>query len=156
MFAKDLIKILQKLPPDTIICKTNGEDGSSVFCSAKYSPQYDILFLEPWWEREHRDYIDMADGDCMFFNRQSRCPYSREELLKIRNLARQGKKIVDDKKDGRMHRIQVTSRAVEKSNPFEADGREFSLLVDNEWVGGLNPVNMKETVCDFEWESFVQ
>jgi len=71
MYAKDLIEILKKLPEDTIICKTSGEDGCAGLNSAKYFPQYNILYLEPYWGRNSKGYIDMADGDSMFFDWES-------------------------------------------------------------------------------------
>lgn len=149
MYAKDLIDILKKLPEDTIICKTTGEEGSSVLNSAKYFPQYDLLFLEPWWKRERRDYIDMANGDCMFFGQESRCPYSKEELKTIRDLAREGKRIVDGKADEKMHRIQV----VQTFAVCEDMCNDFALKVDGEYAGGQKGEGVKAVVCDFEWES---
>ena len=55
MYADDLIEILRKLPPDTIICKTSGEEGSEGLNSAKYFPQYNILFLVV--TRDHHGYF---------------------------------------------------------------------------------------------------
>ena len=155
MYAEDLIEILKKLPPDTIICKTSGEDGCDGLESAKYFPQFNILYLEPYWERRSKGYIDMADGDEMFYGQVSNCPFSKEELQRIRDLALVGKKIVDAKKDGRMHRIQVVShiREILKRDGKEVEKRDFSTLVDGEWVSGMNPVNEKVVICDFKWES---
>ena len=149
MYADDLIEILRKLPPDTIICKTTGEEGSSVLNSVKYFPQYDLLVLEPWWKRERRDYIDMANGDSVFFGQESRCPYSKEELRTIRDLAREGKRIVDCKADGKMHRIQV----VQTFAVCEDMCNGFALKVDGEYAGGHRGEGVKAVVCDFEWES---
>lgn len=155
MYAEDLIKILQKLPEDTIICKTSGEDGCAGLESVKYFPQFNILYLEPYWGRTTKGFIDMADGDSMFYGQETNCPYSKEELQQIRDLALVGKKIVDAKKDGKMHRIQVVSHIREILNPFGkvVRKRDFSTLVDGEWVSGMNPENEKVVICDFEWES---
>lgn len=150
MFAKDLIEILKKLPEDTNICKTSGEDGCEGLNSAKYFPQYNILFLEPWWSRNRRGYIDMANGDAVFFGENAQCPYSKEELWEIRNLAKEGKAIVDAKKDGRMHSIQVIFT---KREDFQTPGKCFSLVVDGEWLGGCIAPMDGTVVCDFEWES---
>ena len=150
MYAEDLIKILEKLPPDTIICKTSEERGCEDLNSAKYCPQYNILYLEPYWARKSRGFIDMADGDSVFFGQESRCPYTKEELRKIRDLARDGKKIVDANKDGRMHSIQVIFT---KRDEFQAPGDSFSLVVDGEWLGGCIAPMDGTVVCDFERKS---
>ena len=157
MYAKDLIKIMQQLPEDTSICKTDSENGCSGLESAKYFPQFNILYLEPYWSRRSKGYIDMANGDSLLLGGKSNCPYSKEELLQIRDLARQGKKLVDDKKDGKTHRIQVVSHTRERARPFGkiSEERVFSALVDGEWVSGINPINEKVVVSDFEWESLV-
>lgn len=152
MYAAGLIEILRKLPPDTIICKTSGEDGCEGLESAKYFPQFNILYLEPYWARESRGFIDMADGDSVFFGKESRCPYSKEELLQIRDLAKKGKEIVDAKKDGRMHSIQVIFT---KREDFQTPGKCFSLVVDGEWLGGCIAPMDGTVVCDFEWESII-
>ena len=152
MYAKDLIEILKKLPEDTIICKTSGEDGCDGLESAKYFPQFNILYLEPYWGRKSKGYIDMADGDGMFFGQESRCPYSKEELREIRNLAKKGKEIVDAKKDGRMHSIQVIFT---KREDFQTTGKCFSLVVDGEWLGGCIAPMDGTIVCDLEWESII-
>ena len=149
MNAKDLIEILSKLPEDTIICKTSGESGCEGLNSAKYFPQYNILYLEPYWARESRGFIDMADGDAVFFGQESRCPYSKEELKTIRDLAREGKRIVDGKADYRNHRIQV----VQTFAVCEDMCNDFALKVDGEYAGGQRGEGVKAVVCDFEWES---
>ena len=149
MYAKDLIKILQKLPGDTIICKTPGEDGCAGLESAKYFPQFNILYLEPRWGRQTKGFIDMADGDSMFYDQESRCPYSKDELREIRDLAKKGKEIVDAKKDGKMHRIQV----VQTFAVCEDMCNGFALKVDGEYEGGQRGEGVKAVVCDFEWES---
>ena len=148
MYADDLIEILRKLPPDTIICKTSGEEGSEGLNSAKYFPQYNILFLEPYWGRESKGYIDMANGDSVFFGQESRCPYSKDDLKTIRDLAHQGKEIVDAKNDGRMHRIKVM-----KTDGVFMDCNHFALNVDGQWVCGHKGKGKPVAVCDFEWES---
>lgn len=150
MYAEDLIKILQKLPPDTIICKTSGEDGCEGLESAKYFPQFNILYLEPYWGRTTKGFIDMGDGDEMFYGQVSNCPFSKEELREIRDLAKKGKKIVDAKKDGRMHSIQVIFT---KREDFQTTGKCFSLVVDGEWLGGCIAPMDGTVVCDFKWES---
>lgn len=150
MYAKDLIEILQKLPEDTLICETSGEHGCNGLSSAKYFPAYNILYLEPMWMRKSKGYIDMADGDRMFFNGTSRCSFNREELLRIRDLARDGKEIVDALKDGKMHRIQV----VQTFAVFE-DCTDFALKVDGEYARGNGGEGVKSIICDFEWESIV-
>ena len=152
MYADDLIEILRKLPPDTNICKTSGEDGSEGLESAKYFPQFNILYLEPYWGRKSKGYIDMANGDAVFFGQESRCPYSKEELKTIRDLAHQGMEIVDAKKDGRMHSIQVIFT---KREDFQTPGKCFSLVVDGEWLGGCIAPMDRTVVCDFEWESII-
>ena len=150
MYARDLIKILQKLPEDTIVCKSSGERGCAGLESAKYFPQFNILYLEPFWARQTKGYIDMANGDSMFFGGKSRCPYSKEELQRIRDLAEEGKRIVDAKKDGKMHRIQVLLTF----DAFE-DCNDFALQVDGEHQGGNRGEEVKAVVCDFEWESLI-
>ena len=147
MFAKDLIEILSKLPEDTIICKTSGEEGCAGLNSAKYFPQYNILFLEPWWTRNSRGYIDMANGDAVFFGENAKCPYSKEELRELRDLARKGKKYVDNLKDGKMHRIQVEG--------FAKPHRDFTLWVDEKYIEGAecSPARSRCFYVDFEWES---
>ena len=150
MYANDLIEILRKLPPETIICKTSGEEGCADLNSVKYLPQFNVLYLDPFWERRTNGYIDMADGDSMFFGGESRCPYSKEELLEIRDLANKGKEIVYAKKDGRMHSIQVIFT---KREDFQTSGKCFSLVVDGEWLGGCIAPMDGTVVCDFKWES---
>ena len=149
MFAKDLIEILKKLPEDTIICKTSGEDGSEGLESAKYFPQFNILYLEPYWGRKSKGYIDMANGDAVFFGENARCPYTKAELRTIRDLAREGKIIVDGKADGKMHRIQV----VQTFAVCEDMCNDFAIKVDGEYAGGQRGEGEKAVVCDFEWES---
>ena len=148
MYAEDLIKILEKLPPGTIVCKTSGEDGCDGLESAKYFPQFNILYLEPYWGRKSKGYIDMADGDSMFFGEQSRCPYSKEELLQIRDLAKKGKEIVDAKKDGKMHRIKVM-----KTDGVFMECNHFALNVDGQCICGHKGKGEPVAVCDFKWES---
>ena len=149
MQAKDLIEILKKLPEDTIICKTMGEEGCSDLNSAKYFPQYNILYLEPYWVRKSRGFIDMADGDAVFFGDAGspHCPFSKEELTTIRDLARKGKRIVDGMQDGKMHRIQVEG--------FEKPHRDFTLWVDEKYIEGAkcSPARARCFYVDFEWES---
>ena len=147
MYADDLIEILRKLPPDTNICKTSGEDGCEGLNSAKYFPQYNILYLEPYWGRKSKGYIDMGYRDSVFFGQESCCPYSKEELWEIRNLAKKGKEIVDAKKDGKMHRIQVEG--------FEKPHRDFTLWVDEKYIEGAkcSPARARCFYVDFEWES---
>lgn len=149
MQAKDLIEILKKLPEDTIVCKTSGESGCAGLNSAKYFPQYNILYLEPFWARESRGFIDMADGDAVFFGENARCPYTKEELRTIRDLAREGKRIVDGKADYRNHRIQV----VQTFAVCEDMCNDFALKVDGEYADGQRGEGVKAVVCDFEWES---
>lgn len=150
MIAKDLIEILKKLPEDTIICKTLGEEGCAGLNSAKYFPQYNILYLTPFWDRRSRGFIDMADGDCVYFGGYGgspHCPFSKEELTTIRDLAREGKRIVDEKADGKMHRIQVEG--------FEKPHRDFTLWVDEKYIEGAkcSPARARCFYVDFEWES---
>lgn len=152
MYAKDLIEILKKLPEDTIICKTSGESGCDGLESAKYFPQFNILYLEPYWGRKSKGYIDMGNEDSVFFGQESRCPYSKDELWEIRDLAKKGKEIVDAKKDGRMHSIQVIFT---KREDFQTPGKCFSLVVDGEWLGGCIAPMDGTVVCDFEWESII-
>lgn len=152
MFAKDLIEILKKLPEDTIICKTLGEDCCADLNSAKYFPQYNILYLTQFWDRRSRGFIDMADGDAVFFGGHEgspHCPFSKEELTTIRDLARKGKIMVNEKADGKMHRIQVVwTFAV-----CEDMCNGFALKVDGEYAGGQRGEGIKQVICDFEWES---
>lgn len=147
MQAKDLIEILEKLPEDTIICKTSGEKGCSDLNSAKYFPQYNILYLEPYWGRNSKGYIDMADGDSVFFGGSPRCTFDRHELQELRDLARKGKRIVDGMQDGKMHRIQVEG--------FEKPHRDFTLWVDEKYIEGAkcSPARARCFYVDFEWES---
>lgn len=148
MYAKDLIEILKKLPEDTIICKTSGESGCEDLNSAKYCPQYNILYLEPYWARRSRGFIDMADGDAEFFGENARCPYTQEGLREIRNLAKKGKEIVDAKNDGKMHRIKVM-----KTDGVFMECNHFALNVDGQWICGHKGKGEPVAVCDFEWES---
>ena len=149
MYAKDLIRILRKLPPDTLICKTDGEDGCDDLESAKYFPQYDILYLNAYWMRRSKGYIDMGSGYILPEIPEGE-DYSKEELQEICDLAHQGKEIVDAKKDGRMHSIQVIFTKREDS---QTTGKCFSLVVDGEWLGGCTAPMDGTVVCDFEWES---
>jgi len=148
MYADDLIKILKKLPPDTIICKTSGEDGCDGLESAKYFPQFNILYLEPYWGRRSKGFIDMADGDDMFYGQVSNCPFSKAELGDIRDLAKKGKEIVDAKKDGRMHRIKVM-----KTDGVFMECNHFALDVDGQCICGNKGKGEPVVVCDFKWES---
>lgn len=150
MYAKDLIEILRKLPEDTIICRTSGEEGCIDLNSAKYFPQHNILYLEPYWMRRGRGFIDMADRDAVFFNGKSRCSFYKEELLMIRDLAKEGKAIVDALKDGKRHRIQV----VQTFAVFD-DCTDFALKVDGEYARGNRGEGVKSIICDFDWESIV-
>ena len=154
MYAKDLIEILLKLPEDTIICRTSGEDGCEDLNSAKYFPQYNILYLDPFWARKSRGFIDMADGDLVFFGGRAgspHCPFSKDELRTIRDLARDGKEFVDKLKDGKMHRIQVVwTFAV-----CEDMCNDFAVKVDKEYIGGRRGEGVKSVICDFLWESLI-
>lgn len=151
MYAKDLIEILQRLPKDTLICETSGETGCADLNSAKYFPQYDILYLDPFWARKSRGFIDMADGDSMYFGGHPgspHCPFSKEDLREIRDLAKKGKEIVDAKKDGKKHRIQVVNK-----RGVVMPCQDIALRVDDEWISGDFRLGRTEVVCDFEWES---
>lgn len=154
MYAKDLIEILQKLPEDTIICRTSGEEGCEDLNSAKYFPQYNILYLEPFWVRKSRGFIDMADGDAMFFGDHAgspHCSFSEDNLRTIRDLAREGKKFVNELEDGKMHRIQVVwTFAV-----CEDMCNDFAVKVDGKYIGGQRGEGVKSVICDFEWESLI-
>lgn len=147
MYAKDLIKILEKLPPDTIICKTSGEDGCDNLESAKYFPQYNILYLDPYWMRISKGFIDMGRGYKLPEILKGE-EYYKEELREIRNLAKKGKEIVDAKKDGRMHRIKVM-----KTDGVFMDCNHFALNVDGQCICGHKGKGEPVAVCDFEWES---
>ncbi len=149
MYADDLIDILKKLPPDTNVCKTSGEDGCDGLESAKYFPQYNILYLEPYWGRKSKGYIDMGNRASILLGQESCCPYSKEELREIRDLAKKGKEIVDAKADGKMHRIQV----VQTFAVCEDMCNGFALKVDGEYAGGQRGEGVKAVVCAFEWES---
>ena len=148
MYAEDLIEILKKLPPGTIVCKTSGEDGCEGLDSAKYFPQYNILYLEPYWERKSKGYIDVGNRASILLGQESCCPYSKEELREIRDLAKKGKKIVDAKKDGKMHRIQVM-----KTDGVFMECNHFALYVDGQCICGHKGKGKPVAVCDFEWES---
>ncbi len=150
MDAKSLIAILEKLPEDTNVCKTSGEDGCEGLESAKYFPQYNILYLEPYWGRKSKGYIDMGNRDCILLGQESRCPYSKEELREVRDLAKKGKEIVDAKNDGRMHRIKVM-----KTDGVLMDCNHFALNVDGQWICGHKGKGEPVAVCDFEWESLL-
>jgi len=149
MYAKDLIKILEKLPPDTIICKTSGDHCCDDLESAKYFPQYNILYLDPYWKRISKGFIDMGRGYKLPEILKGE-DYSKEELREIRDLAKKGKEIVDAKNDGRMHSIQVIFT---KREDFQTSGKCFSLVVDGEWLGGCIAPMDGTVVCDFKWES---
>lgn len=146
MYAEDLIEILKKLPPGTIVCKTSGEDGCEELGSAKYVPQNDILYLDPYWMRQSKGYIDMGRG-YKVPGRFKGEDFSNEELQQIRDLAERGKEIVDAKKDGKMHRIQVEG--------FEKPHRDFTLWVDEKYIEGAecSPARARCFYVDFEWKS---
>lgn len=92
----------------------------------------------------------MANGDAVFLGEKARCPYSKEELQRIRDLAREGKKMVDALKDGKMHHIQV----VVTYSVFE-DCNDFALKVDGMFASGNKGEGVKSVICDFAWESLV-
>lgn len=154
MYAKDLIEILQKLPEDTLICKTSREAGCADLNSVKYFPQYNILYLGQFWERKTRGFIDMADGDSMYFGdygASPHCPFSKEELRTIRDLARDGKKFVNKLKDGKMHHIQVVWTFAVSEDMCN----DFAVKVDEKYIGGQRGEGVKLVICDFEWESLI-
>ena len=154
MVAKDLIEILRKLPEDTWICRTIGEAGFEELDSAKYCPQYDILYLEPYWTRKSRGFIDMTNEDSMYLGERDGspfCPFSKDELRTIRDLARDGKEFVDKLEDGKIHRIQV----VQTFAVCEDMCNDFALKVDKKYVGGRRGEGTKQVICDFEWESLI-
>ena len=155
MTVKDLRKILSRLPDDTYVCQTSGENGCINLESAKYCPQYSILYLEQMWLRGDRtSHIDMVRSA-----RQSGVKYDKFMLKRIRDYAEEGKKIVDEKHDGKKHRVQVIlSKWDEYLFGTKMQSRGWlSLVVDDRREdGGKLGVGVQTVVCDFEWESFKQ
>ena len=152
MTVKALKKILSKLPDDVCICRTVGENGCENLDSAQYCPQYNILYLEPMWLRGDRtSHINMVQSA-----RQNGVKYDKFMLKRIRDYAEDGKKIVDEKHDGKVHRIQVIFSKRDEylfGTKLRSHGW-LSLVVDNiREGGGKLGVGVQTVVCDFEWES---
>ena len=96
----------------------------------------------------------MADGDSVFFGGHPgspHCPFSKDELRTIRDLAREGKKFVNGLKDGKMHRIQVVWTFAVSEDMCN----DFALKVDGEYVSGHRGEGIKQVICNFEWESLI-
>ena len=143
MRAKDLIKVLQKLPPDTIVCKTDEEYEFVDLGSASYYPSRGFLCLEPWLDRKGKDFLLVDE----WLGRKGCKKFTKPELRTIRNLAEKGKKIVEAKHDGKMHRIKVLMTE-------ESAKRRFTLRVGRKIADGLLEAPTATVVCCFKWESF--
>ncbi|MBO7685715.1 MAG: hypothetical protein J6V72_04990 [Kiritimatiellae bacterium] len=153
MTAKQLRKILAKLPDDTIVCKTDGENGCANLDTVRYCPQFNILYLEPYWSRSATSNIDM---NYSISRPSSRPRLDKFTLAQIRNYAEKGKRIVDEKHDGKTHQIRIIL-SIWDEYLFGSKLRHsewLSLVVDDtrEWGGKLG-VGRQCVVCEFEWES---
>jgi len=151
MTVKQLRKILAKLPDDTLVCKTDGEQGCSNLDTVRYCPQFDILYLEPYWSRSATSNIDM---NCSI----RRPRLDKPTLTQIRNYAEEGKRIVDEKHDGKPHQIRIIL-SIWDEYLFGSKIKHFewlSLLVDDVREGGDKlGVGLQCVVCEFEWESLL-
>lgn len=150
MTAKQLRKILAKLPDDTYICKTDGEHGCSNLDTVRYCPQFNILYIEPCWTRENTSNIDMNHSS------RSDLKLDRFWLNCIHNFAQKGKRIVDEKHDGKTHRVRIILSTWDEYLFGKKLRRDqwLSLLVDDVREGGGKlGVGRQCVVCEFEWES---
>ena len=152
MTVKHLRRILAKIPDDTLICKTDGESGCENLDTVRYCPQFNILYLEPFWIRSATSNIDMNPSS----SSRDRPKLDKFTLAQIRNYAEKGKRIVDDKHDGKMHQIRIIL-SIWDGYLFESKLRHsqwLSLIVDDTWeCGGKLGVGRLCVVCEFEWES---
>ena len=149
MTVKHLRKILAKLPDDTLICKTDGENGCSNLDAVRYCPQFNILYIEPYWSRSATSNIDMNYS-------VGRPRLDKFTLSQIRNYAEKGKRIVDEKHDGKPHHIRIIL-SIWDEYLFGSKLRHsewLSLLVDDvREAGGKLGVGRQCVVCEFKWES---
>lgn len=150
MTAKELKKILNKIPDDTIICSPIGEEGCVNLDTVRYCPQYNIMYLCEYWNRED-------NGKSLNMNPQ--IPRVDKFLLhQIRDFAETGKKIVDEKHDGKMHTIQIIhSQWDEYILGITTRHHEWLSLVvdDTRERGGKLGVGKQTVLLSFEWESLV-
>ena len=155
MTVKELRKILAKLPDDTLVCKTDGEDGCMNLDTARYCPQYDILYLEPYWIRSRTSNIDM-NLPCRTGNSRRLPKLDKLTLHLIRRYAKQGKQVVDAKHDGKTHHVQIIiSMCDEYILGITKKHYEWVSLVvdDTREAGGKLGVGTQCVVCEFDWES---
>ena len=155
MTAKELRKILAKLPDDTIVCKTDGENGCMNLDTARYCPQYSILYLEPYWSRSRTSNIDLTlprrTGNSRRLPKLDKCT-----LYLIHKAAEEGKRIIDAKHDGKIHHVQIIiSMWDEYIFGITKKHHEWlSLVVDDRREGGGKlGVGTQCVVCEFDWES---
>ena len=149
MTVKQLRKILAKLPDDTLVCKTDGEHGCSNLDTVRYCPQFNILYIEPYWSRSATSNIDMNYS-------VGRPRLAKFALAQIRDYAEKGKRIVDEKHDGKPHQIRIILSIWDEylfgSKLWHSEW--LSLLVDDvREAGGKLGVGRQCVVCEFEWES---
>lgn len=152
MTAKQLRKILAKLPDDTLVCKTDGEHGCSNLDTVRYCPQFDILYLEPYWSRSATSNIDMNP----LSSSRDRLKLDKFTLAQIRNYAEKGKRIVDEKHDGKTHRVRIILSTWDEYLFGKKLRRDqwLSLIVDDvREAGGKLGVGRQCVVCEFEWKS---
>jgi len=148
--VKQLRKILAKLPDDTLVCKTDGEQGCSNLDTVRYCPQFSILYIEPYWTRENTSNIDMNHSS------RSDLKLDRFWLNCIYGFAKKGKRIVDEKHDGKTHRVRIILSTWDEYLFGKKLRRDqwLSLLVDDvREAGGKLGVGRQCVVCEFEWES---
>jgi hypothetical protein len=152
MTVKQLRRILAKLPDDTSVCRTSGEDGCELLGEARYCPQFGILYLEPYWMRSRTSNINMDQSA-----RSKGSPkLDKFTLHQIHKYAEEGKRIVDAKQDGKMHHIKIIASMWDE---FLFGGRLkhhewLSLVVDDTREGGGKlGVGSQCVICEFDWES---
>lgn len=155
MTTKELRKILAKLPDDTLVCKTDGENGCMNLDTVRYCPQYNILYLEPFWSRSLTSNIDMNPPRRM--GNARRLPkLDKYVLYSIHKYACEGKRIVDAKHDGKMHHVQIIISMWDEYFFCTKKHHEWvSMIVDDtREAGGKLGVGTQCVVCEFDWESF--
>ena len=150
MTAKELKKILNKIPDDTIICRPIGEEGCDDLDTVRYCPQYNILYISTHWDREERNKsLKMNPHEPRL---------DKFMLRQIRDFARTGKKIVDEKHDGKMHTIQIILSQWDEYilGIIKKHHEWLSLVVDDTRErGGKLGVGKQTVLLSFEWESLV-
>lgn len=152
MTVKDLKAILSLLPDDTSICATDGGSGCSNLESARYCPQWSILYLEPWWTGENK-------SSTINMNPSGLSPAgvntSQTALFEINRLAKESKRLIDEMKDGKNHRVQIyVSEGKDKRyQGFVHDGTGFFAIIDGNSRVGRDTGGTTNSVCEFKWKS---